>query len=569
MSKGSTSVVLINVYKAIINFLISMFINKGSNFVFPTEKVDKAVEEACQCLNLSDDQLRKVMHSLKIGMEQGLKKGTPPGVGLRMIPSYVRGIPNGTEAGDFLALDLGGTNFRVLLIRLKGSEAEMKGKIYEIPVSIQQGTGEKLFDHIAECIALFTNEQFSNPRLITWTKGFNASGCVGEDVAQLLRNACNRRKACDFVSFDTKTWSSCSPCVAVLNDTVGTLMACAFKENTCQIGVIVGTGTNACYLEKLSRVEKMKGEWENDGLPDEMIINMELGGFGDDGSISFAHTEFDKIVDKFTINPEKQIFEKMISGMYMGELVRVVIETLAKKGVMFKGSTDGISKEESFTTAHVSAVESEMISDGSAYSYPKTREILRNIGVINISDEDCLHVGYICAMRPFVTVGVDGSVYRFHPTFKQLLDQKISALVDSGVKYQLMLSKDGSGVGAAVVAAVATRTKRKMAEYEPIAADADAKPPPPPPLTEQKPAVILTPLSPLLPAPPQLAQPPIVQTQLTPDLLQQKPIPQCPAPLQPQPLGPSLPQIDPAMLNDPFFACPKPNSEPETGKKSR
>ncbi|KAJ1356729.1 Hexokinase-1 [Parelaphostrongylus tenuis] len=61
-----------------------------------------------------------------------------------MIPSFVRGIPNGSETGDFLALDLGGTNFRVLLIRLKGSEAEMKGKIYEIPVSIQRGTGEKV-----------------------------------------------------------------------------------------------------------------------------------------------------------------------------------------------------------------------------------------------------------------------------------------------------------------------------------------------------------------------------------------------------------------------------------------
>lgn len=32
--------------------------------------------------------------------------------------------------------------------------------------------------------------------------------------------------------------------------------------------------------------------------------------------------------------------------------------------------------------------------------------------------------------RPFVTVGVDGSVYRFHPTFKDLLDSKIDELVD-------------------------------------------------------------------------------------------------------------------------------------------
>uniref|UniRef100_A0A0K0DHH6 Phosphotransferase n=1 Tax=Angiostrongylus cantonensis TaxID=6313 RepID=A0A0K0DHH6_ANGCA len=396
-----------------------MFVKKGSDFVIPAEKVNKAVVEACQCLNLSDDQLRKVMHSLKIGMEQGLKKGTPPGVGLRMIPSYVRGIPNGSEVGDFLALDLGGTNFRVLLIRLKGSEAEIKGKIYEIPVSIQQGTGEKLFDHIAECIALFTNEQLGRTKN-KLPLGFTFSFPLKQEglTRQLI--------VFKDVEIDV---------VAVLNDTVGTLMACAFKENTCQIGVIVGTGTNACYLEKLSRVEKMKGEWENDGQPDEIIINMELGGFGDDGSISFAYTEYDKIVDKSTINPEKQIFEKMTSGMYMGELVRVVIETLAKKGVMFKGSTDGISKQGSFTAANVSAVERWMKFSCSI------AQMLNHI------------------KRPFVTVGVDGSVYRFHPTFKQLLDQKISVLIDSGVKCQLMLSKDGSGVGAAVVAAVATRIK--------------------------------------------------------------------------------------------------------------
>ncbi len=59
--------------------------------------------------------------------------------------------------------------------------------------------------------------------------------------------------------------------VAVLNDTTGTLMACAFKENTCQVGVIVGTGTNACYMEKISRCEKMHGFIKHEeGDPDEV-----------------------------------------------------------------------------------------------------------------------------------------------------------------------------------------------------------------------------------------------------------------------------------------------------------
>ncbi len=61
-----------------------------------------------------------------------------------------------SERGKFLALDLGGTNFRVLLIHLKGElDFEMQSKIYAIPQSIMLGSGTQLFDHIAECLANF------------------------------------------------------------------------------------------------------------------------------------------------------------------------------------------------------------------------------------------------------------------------------------------------------------------------------------------------------------------------------------------------------------------------------
>lgn len=61
-----------------------------------------------------------------------------------------------SERGKFLALDLGGTNFRVLLIHLKGDDDfEMQSKIYAIPQSIMIGSGAQLFDHIAECLANF------------------------------------------------------------------------------------------------------------------------------------------------------------------------------------------------------------------------------------------------------------------------------------------------------------------------------------------------------------------------------------------------------------------------------
>ena len=46
-----------------------------------------------------------------------------------------------TEEGRFLALDLGGTNFRVLLITLGENEFHMESKIYAVSQEIMQGPG--------------------------------------------------------------------------------------------------------------------------------------------------------------------------------------------------------------------------------------------------------------------------------------------------------------------------------------------------------------------------------------------------------------------------------------------
>ncbi len=54
------------------------------------------------------------------------------------------------ENGDFLALDLGGTNFRVLLVKIRSGKkrtVEMHNKIYAIPIEVMQGTGEEVCGH--------------------------------------------------------------------------------------------------------------------------------------------------------------------------------------------------------------------------------------------------------------------------------------------------------------------------------------------------------------------------------------------------------------------------------------
>lgn len=430
---------------------------------------------------MDDKSIREIMKRFLHEIQLGLKKETHPTADIKCFVTYVQDLPNGQERGKFLALDLGGTNFRVLLIHLKGdNEFEMQSKIYAIPQSIMIGSGTQLFDHIAECLANFIKEHklqderlplgftFSFPLqqlgltkgiLIRWTKGFNCEGVVDRDVVELLEEALKRRG-------DVKI-----EICAILNDTTGTLMSCGWKNHNCKIGAIVGTGSNACYVERVENAELYDGP-KND--KEYVLINTEWGAFGDNGALDFIRTEYDREIDEFSINKGKQLSEKMISGMYMGELVRLALVKFTKLGLLFGGQgSDLLYKRYQFFTKYVSEIESD--KPGTFFN---CYDVLEEIGIFHATDEDCANVRYICECissraahlssagiaalinkmnDPSVTVGVDGSVYRFHPKFHDLMMEKIRELVHDHIQFNIMLSEDGSGRGAALVAAVASR----------------------------------------------------------------------------------------------------------------
>lgn len=53
------------------------------------------------------------------------------------------------ERGKFLALDLGGTNFRVLLIELgENSYFHMESEIFKVPAHIQTGKGTEVIKNV-------------------------------------------------------------------------------------------------------------------------------------------------------------------------------------------------------------------------------------------------------------------------------------------------------------------------------------------------------------------------------------------------------------------------------------
>nr|XP_046267760.1 hexokinase-2-like [Scatophagus argus]XP_046267761.1 hexokinase-2-like [Scatophagus argus] len=432
---------------------------------------------------LSLEKLKEVSARLKKDLIRGLGKHSHHKAPVKMLPTFVRATPDGTEKGDFLALDLGGTNFRVLHVRVVEEEQmvlKMDSQICAIPQEMMLGPGEQLFDHIAACLYDFLISQnlkgqtlplgftFSFPCeqkeidksiLIRWTKGFRCSGVEGKDVVKLLKEAIQRRGDYDIGS------------VAMVNDTVGTMMSCGYRDQSCEIGMIIGTGTNACYMEEMKNVKRVEGE---DGR---MCINTEWGGFGDDGSLKDILTEFDVMVDKMSINPGVHTFEKMISGMYLGEIVRLLLVRLTEDKLLFKGqASEALLTPGKFETKFISEIEQQ------DKGLENTQSILTKLGlkwdlvdscvVRLVCDTISSRAACLCAAalatlanrirvnrgldRLKTTVGVDGTVYRKHPNFSEELQATVRLLAPK-CDITFLVSEDGSGKGAAMVTAVAQR----------------------------------------------------------------------------------------------------------------
>ncbi|NXC73562.1 HXK3 protein, partial [Anhinga anhinga] len=447
----------------------------------------REVDQLLAPLRLSRADLEHVQALMRREMDLGLGRESNAKSSIRMLPTYVRGTPDGTERGEFLALDLGGTNFRVLVVRVALDGIHIASEIYVIPTAIMQGTGEALFDHIIQCIIDFQLKQdlmeqvlplgftFSFPCqqlgldkavLLSWTKGFSASGCVGQDVVQLLREAAQRKQHLGL------------KVVAVVNDTVGTMMSCGYDDPKCEIGLIVGTGTNACYMEEMQNVGTVEGEQGR------MCINMEWGAFGDNGCLDDIFTDFDRLVDEKTINVGKQRFEKLISGMYLGEIVRHILLSLVEKQLLFRGKPcPKLQTRDIFQTKFLSSIE----IDGLALR--QVRAILQDLE-LQASFEDSVLVREVCQTvsqraahlcaaglaavvekmrenrglaRLAVTVGVDGTLYKMHPRFSQHLQQMLRDLAPK-CTVTFLPSEDGSGKGAALVAAVACHMAKSQGE---------------------------------------------------------------------------------------------------------
>ncbi|KAI5662746.1 hypothetical protein M9H77_22069 [Catharanthus roseus] len=445
----------------------------------------KDLEEKCATPTA---KLRQVADAMTVEMHAGL--ASEGGSKLKMLISYVDNLPCGDEKGLFYALDLGGTNFRVMRVLLGGRESRVvKQEVEEvsIPPHLMVGTSNALFDFIAGALANFVATEdedlrlppgrqrelgftFSFPvrqlsiasgTLIKWTKGFLIEDAVGEDVVGELTKAMER------VGLDMRV-------SALVNDTVGTLAGGRYTNPDVIAAVILGTGTNAAYVERANAIPKWHGLLPKSG---EMVINMEWGNFR---SSHIPLTEYDQSLDAESLNPGEQIFEKIISGMYLGEIVRRVLCRMAEEAAFF-GDTVPPKLKIPFIlrTPDMSAMHHDTSSDlkvvGSKLKdileIPNSSLNVRKIvvklcdivatrgarlsaagilGILKKLGRDTLKDGE----QQKSSIALDGGLFEHYTKFRNSMESSLKELLgDAYESVSVMQSNDGSGIGAALLAA--------------------------------------------------------------------------------------------------------------------
>ncbi|KAJ1608398.1 hexokinase [Cryptosporidium canis] len=475
-------------------------------------------------LELVDDFYKSLESGLENHKDPMSKKHHYDYRPFKMLDSCIEKLPTGKESGVYYAIDMGGTNLRCVRVNLLGngqSETKIKKvklsemKVFggsetseskqDVCILHESVTSEEMFNSIAIFFNEFLNEcddlgdicpsqplkvaftfsfpteqlQVDSANLITWTKGIETGRSTndpveGRDVGQLLNSAFKRN-------------GITARCKCVINDTVGTLLSAMYdlnentsvanipnieSENKPLIGIVIGTGVNACYFEPKSPNYGYKGA----------IINTECGDFY---SPNLPSTDCDLSIDWFSDNRGKQRFEKMVSGTYLGEISRCLIINFLKSR-----TPEIFFKKDSFKTEHIAEIVSQLndkyhICDpnhtiNNSPNIVSIEKYLKETFSSHFDHHSALIIARISQMvltraaslvsvllAAFIRkinkshnqaiIAIDGSVWTKIPAFQKYVKDSLSSLTPENAtlhSVHFYESDDGSGRGAAILASI-------------------------------------------------------------------------------------------------------------------
>ncbi|KAI9470803.1 MAG: hypothetical protein EXX96DRAFT_585780 [Benjaminiella poitrasii] len=450
-----------------------------------------------RAFRVTDEQLNHLVLGFNEEMKAGLdivNRSSKNSSELKMIPSYVTGYPTGNEKGTYLALEISGVDIYVCQVKLKGEGGKLAINQYQykIPDDLTAGDDIRdLIDYVADCVADFqqrvgTHKEvvysmaisigfavlqtgLDKGKIIALEHGFDFPNVIGCDAVDLFDQRFRAKGLAVKI-------------VAIANDGVCTLLAHAYQHPSTRIGVIHSAGTNCAYYDKMSNIGQFRNEPNNQH---DMIINTEWCNFG---GRHLPLTEFDSLLDRQSNNPGVHNFEKMTTGMYLGEITRQVLVYLVKQQVLSFHNNEEDSLlmiPYQFDTSYMYVCEADQRSN-----LEDTRLILEDmcrVGVTSLEDRKivkqvCEWVGYRAALllgasiasvvkymfeygiglneeETGFAIAISGDVYKDYPSFHPRVCEAIKNLIPEEVASKLSVGivQHSRIVGAAIVAMMAEK----------------------------------------------------------------------------------------------------------------
>jgi len=273
---------------------------------------------------------------------------------LAMLPTYLdieRELPRDKPV---IVMDAGGTNFRVATICFKdqGAPAIADFRVFPMPGVKKEVSKEHFFgvmasyvadiidksNHIGFCFS-FPAEMFPSKdgRVLYFPKEIKAEEVVGQMIGENLNAAIS------------ESANAGDKQIILLNDTVATLLAGRAEAGGNRfesfIGFILGTGTNTAYVEQNRNITKAQ---KLDPAKSQ-IVNVESGGFG-----KAPRSKIDEQFDAASAGPGIHVFEKMISGAYLGPLCLAALHTAARENLFSKGTAEKLLALQETTSKDIS-----------------------------------------------------------------------------------------------------------------------------------------------------------------------------------------------------------------------
>ena len=395
-------------------------------------------------------------------MECGLRGD--PACSLAMIPAYV-GIDHQIPPGRPVAvIDAGGTNLRSCLAQFDEAGAIQLSAFTKQPMLGTQGelsaaafyaaladVVEPVLDQVESIGFCFSFPAEITPdfdgRLLHWTKEIQAPEIVGECVgAGLLRELATR-------GYPGKR-------MVLLNDTVAALLAGmghgARMGASSYVGFILGTGTNSAYVERNANIHKLVGL----DPAASQVINVESGGFA-----RFERGPMDLQLDRASANPGAHVFEKIISGVYMGPLALALFHAALPLGAFSTTGAAVMGELTALSTIHIDNLTADDGRDtgvlGSAAFSEDDRDLMRTVfaavvdraallTAVNISAAVIKSGAGQSAAAP-VCVNIDGSTYYLTTDMPEKVQGYLAEILSArGLHIKSIHDDDAPVVGAAI-----------------------------------------------------------------------------------------------------------------------